>query len=212
MTNKWLFWLRANDNVILDHLENLGKNLVEASNLFVELLAEYDTLLDEKKSQIKDLEHKGDEITHNLFNILSQTFVTPIDREDLSGLASTIDQVLDYVDGTADRFLLFKIKKPRDDMLDLAKVLLLSSKEIHLLLSRLRSLKNYHELLVHCKNIKKYEHDADAIYRKAIAELFESKDAIEILKLKEIYQNLESSLDKCQDVADIFEDIALKYG
>ncbi len=212
MTNKWLFWLRTNDHIILDHLEGMGKNLVEASTLFVQLLNEYDTSLDEKKSKIKDLEHKGDEITHNLFTTLSQTFVTPIDREDLSGIASTIDQVLDYVDGTADRFILFKIKKPRDDMIDLANMLLLSSQEIHLLITKLRSLKNYHDLLIHCTNIKKYEHDADAIYRKAIAELFESNDAIEILKLKEIYQNLESSLDRCQDVADIFEDIALKYG
>ncbi len=212
MTNKWLFWLRANDHLILNHLEELGKNLFDASTIFVELLSDYGQSLEEKKSRIKDLEHKSDEITHELFTTLSQTFVTPIDREDLSGLAGTIDQVLDYVDGTADRFILFKIKEPKTDMLELAKLLLISTKEICLLLSRLRSLKNYHELLEHCKNIKKYEHDADAVYRKAIAELFESKDAIEILKLKEIYQNLESSLDRCQDVADIFEDIALKYG
>jgi uncharacterized protein Yka (UPF0111/DUF47 family) len=97
-------------------------------------------------------------------------------------------------------------------MMEMAKVLLSATQEVHLLMTRLRHFKSSQDLLEHCRNINRYEHDADTIYRTAIAELFESKDAIEIIKLKEIYETQEGALDRCADVADTFEDIALKYG
>jgi uncharacterized protein Yka (UPF0111/DUF47 family) len=97
-------------------------------------------------------------------------------------------------------------------MLDLANLLQLSSKEIHSSLIKLYSSKKNGDLIEHCRKIKKCERDADRIYRKAIAELFETNDAVQILKNYEIYQNLESSVDRCMDVADIIEDIVLKYG
>jgi uncharacterized protein len=145
--------------------------------------------------------------------MISATFVTPLDREDISGLASFIDEVLDFTDGVADRFLLFKINKPSPYMLHLSKILFLASQEIHHVLCILGKIKNSHKLMEYCNSIKKYEHEADSVYRNAIAELFELNDnPIEVIKLKEIYENLEESVDKCQDVADIVEDIALKYG
>src|SRR5919106_878009 len=114
-------------------------------------------LINNKKDKIKDIEVKGDNITHEFFTTLSQTFVTPLDREDLSGLTSTIDQVLDYVDGTADRFVLFKIKKPMPYMLDLAKILHLCSQEIHDVLIKLQSSKKNGKFIEHCNTIKKHE-------------------------------------------------------
>ena len=166
----------------------------------------------ERNSKIKDLEHEGDQIAHKLFTLLAQTFVTPLDREDISRLASAIDEVLNYTDGTADRFVLFKIKEPTPYMLELAKILLSASQEIYLLMTQIRKLKNANELVERCRAIKRYEHEGDKIYRTAIAELFETDNAIKIIKLKEIYETLEGSLDRCQEVADIVEDIALKYG
>jgi uncharacterized protein Yka (UPF0111/DUF47 family) len=97
-------------------------------------------------------------------------------------------------------------------MLELSKILLSASQEIYLLMTQIRKLKNANELVEHCRDIKRYEHEGDKIYRTAIAELFETDNAIEIIKLKEIYETLEGSLDRCQEVADIVEDIALKYG
>ena len=97
-------------------------------------------------------------------------------------------------------------------MLELAKILLSASQEIYLLMTQIRKLKNANELVERCRAIKRYEHEGDKIYRTAIAELFETDNAIEIIKLKEIYETLEGSLDRCQEVADIVEDIALKYG
>lgn len=212
MTNKWLSWVRANDKEIFDNLEIQGSNLVKSTSILVEIITNYGELLQEKKQKITELEHNGDEISHKLYTILSQTFVTPIDREDISKLTSAIDEVLDYVDGISERFILFKIKKPTPYMKELAKIILSSSQEIYTLVKLLNKQKDRNKLLDYCSTIKKYEHDGDKIYRNAIAELFETNEPIEIIKLKEVYDNLEEALDKCQDVADIVEDISLKYG
>jgi predicted phosphate transport protein (TIGR00153 family) len=211
MSKGWLSWVRANDKTITDMLESQGANLVKATSSLFELVT-YFNMVAERNSKIKDLEHEGDQIAHNLFTILAQTFVTPLDREDISRLASAIDEVLNYTDGTADRFVLFKIREPTPYMLELAKILLSASQEIYLLMTQLKKLKNANELVERCRAIKRYEHEGDKIYRTAIAELFETDNAIKIIKLKEIYETLEGSLDRCQEVADIVEDIALKYG
>ena len=211
MSKGWLSWVRANDKTITDMLESQGANLVKATSSLFELVTDF-KMVAERNSKIKDLEHEGDEIAHKLFTILAQTFVTPLDREDISRLASAIDEVLNYTDGTSDRFVLFKIREPTPYMLELSKILLSASQEIYLLMTQIRKLKNANELVEHCRDIKRYEHEGDKIYRTAIAELFETDNAIEIIKLKEIYETLEGSLDRCQEVADIVEDIALKYG
>src|SRR5215216_7129152 len=211
MSKGWLSWVRANDKTITNMLESQGANLVKATSSLFELVTNFN-MVAERNSKIKDLEHEGDQIAHKLFTILAQTFVTPLDREDISRLASAIDEVLNYTDGTSDRFVLFKIREPTPYMLELAKILLSASQEIYLLMTQIRKLKNANELVEHCRDIIRYEHEGDKIYRTAIAELFETdnaieiiklKNAIEIIKLKEIYETLEGSLDRCQEVADI---------
>ena len=137
MRTGWLSWVRANDKTIIEMLENQGANLVRATSSLVELLTHYDAVT-ERKSKIKDLEHEGDRITHELFTITSQTFVTPLDREDISRLTTSIDEVVNYVDETADKLVMFKIKEPTPYMIELAKVLLSASQEIYLLIKRLR--------------------------------------------------------------------------
>ncbi len=211
MSKGWLSWVRANDKTITDMLESQGANLVKATSSLFELVTDF-KMVAERNSKIKDLEHEGDQIAHKLFTLLAQTFVTPLDREDISRLASAIDEVLNYTDGTADRFVLFKIREPTPYMLELAKILLSASQEIYLLMTQIKKLKNANELVDRCRDIKRYEHEGDKIYRTAIAELFETDNAVEIIKLKEICETLEGSLDRCQEVADIVEDIALKYG
>jgi predicted phosphate transport protein (TIGR00153 family) len=207
----FLSWVRANDKEIIDKLEMQSANLLKGTSALVELISNFDNIAD-RKARIKDLEHEGDRITHELYMILDKTFVTPLDREDISKLTGAVDEILDYTDGTAERFVLFKIKEPTSYMLELSKLLLSASQEVHLLMSRLRGFKNSADLIDHCRNISKYEHEADTIYRTAIAELFETNNPVEIIKLKEIYETMEGALDRCADVADVFEDIALKYG
>jgi hypothetical protein len=207
----FLSWVRANDKEIIDKLQMQSANLLKATSALVELISNFDDVT-ERKTKIRDLEHEGDRITHDLYTELDKTFVTPLDREDISKLTGAVDEILDYTDGTAERFVLFKIKEPTSYMLELAKILLSASQEVHLLMTRLGGFKNSADLIDHCRNISEYEHEADTIYRTAIAELFESSNPIEIIKLKEIYETLEGALDRCADVADVFEDIALKYG
>jgi hypothetical protein len=164
----WFSWIRGNDKIIIGNLEKQGEVLVRATSELVALLSNYDKNdLTQKTLTIKELEHEGDKLTHELFTMITATFVTPLDREDISGLASSIDEVLDFTDGVADRFLLFKINKPSPYMLDLSKILFLASQEIYHVLGMLGKIKNSHKLMEYCNIIKKYEHEADSIYRNA---------------------------------------------
>jgi len=209
MTGGWLSWVRANDNEIMTLLEDQATNLVKATSVLAESISNYSTLK-EKNSILKDLEHEGDQFTHKLFTIIDKTFITPLDKEDISELTSTIDQVLDATYGTSDRLVLFKIQKPSRYMQELANLLLTASQEIYKAVTELHRVK-HQNLLDYCKAISSCEHEGDKVYRIAIAELFETQDAIEIIKCKEVYETLEGALDRTRDVADVIEDIALKY-
>ncbi|MFQ5941328.1 MAG: DUF47 domain-containing protein [Nitrososphaerales archaeon] len=206
----WISWLKPTDREILNTLETQSANLLRATELLVDLINNFENV-GQKKNSIKDLEHNGDAIAHNIFNTLDRTFITPLDREDISRLAASIDNILDSTDGAADRFALFKIKKPTKYMAELADCIKSSASEIHLLVTKLRNIRSAKEIITHCRNISQLEHEADQIYRKAVAELFETTDPVEIIKMKEIYDALEKATDMCVDVADVIEDVVLKY-
>ena len=213
MSRGFLSWIRSNDKEIIEVLEEQAANLVKATSYLVEFMSSYKMDGESRYEIIKNLEHTGDQITHRLFTILDKTFVTPLDPEDISKLTSAIDEVLDATEGVANRFVLFSIEAPTPYMIELSKILLSASQEVQLLITRIRSLKSASNLIDHSKNIVNYEHKADTIYRTAIAELFKTNNnPIEIIKLKEVYETLEGALDRCADVADVVEDIALKYG
>ena len=213
MSRGFLSWIRSNDKEIIEVLEEQATNLVKATSYLVEFMSSYKIDGESRYEIIKDLEHTGDQITHRLFTILDKTFVTPLDPEDISKLTSAIDEVLDATEGVANRFVLFSIEAPTPYMIELSKILLSASQEVQLLITRIRRLKSASNLIDHSKNIVNYEHKADTIYRTAIAELFKTNNnPIEIIKLKEVYETLEGALDRCADVADVVEDIALKYG
>ena len=204
-------WLRSNENEIIGSLELQSEVLVKSVNTLVELMTNYDRL-EELGTKIQDLEHEGDKITHNVYVLIDKTFVTPLDKEDISALTGEIDQIIDYTDRFIGTLILFEVKEPTVYMTELAKMLLSSSQEIYSLVKKLRGFKNSKELIEHCQNISQYEHEADVIFRTAIAGLFKTNDAIHIIKMKEVYEILEGAHDRCADVADVFEDIALKYG
>jgi predicted phosphate transport protein (TIGR00153 family) len=209
MAGGWLSWVRANDNRIMALLEDQVGILVKATSVLADSISNYSTLK-EKNSILKELEHEGDQFTHKLFTIIDKTFITPLDKEDISELTSTIDQVLDATYGTSDRLVLFKIQEPSRYMQELANLLLTASQQIFKAVTELRKTK-HQNLLDYCKAISSCEHEGDKVYRIAIAELFETQDAVEIIKCKEVYETLEGALDRTRDVADVIEDIALKY-
>lgn len=209
MKGDWLSWVRANDAEIMTMLEKQASNLVKAATILAESISNYSTLND-KNVVLKELEHQGDQFTHELFTIIDKTFVTPLDKEDISELTSTIDQVLDAAYGTSDRMILFKIHKTSSHMQELANLLLRACNEIYTAVKGLPKAKR-EDLIQYSKVISQCEHEGDNIYRIAIADLFETDNAIEIIKSKEVYETLESALDRSRDVADVIEDIALKY-
>jgi len=162
--------------------------------------------------QIKVFEHQGDSVTHRIFSELNGTFVTPFDPEDIHVLASALDDVLDYIDGSAGRFLLYKIGDCPAEMVKLMRSLHGSVLELQRGVHLLRRLNKSNDLAAVIERVNEYENEADRIFEAAIANLFEAhSDPIEIIKLKEIYVALETATDCCEDAANVLETIMIKH-
>lgn len=191
--------------------DNLAKTAVEASDTLRTLPSMPKNQRQSVVDKIKDLEHKGDSITHKIFTDLNKTFVTPFDREDIHKLASTLDDVIDYVDGSAKKFHLYKIKKNSADIQRLTEIIYQSAIEIQRGISMLGDSRHVEELEKILQKINQHENDADDIFNQAIAELFDKEEnAIELIKNKEVLVSLETATDKCEDVANVLEGIMIK--
>ncbi|HRI41507.1 MAG: DUF47 domain-containing protein [Bacteroidota bacterium] len=193
-------------------LEQASANLVAVSKVLYELM---NTSSPEKRiplfRQIEKLEHTGDEITHQIFNETSKTFITPFDREDLQRLASGLDDVLDYIHGSAKRIELYKVETMHPSMVKLAELIMSCSNELYNAISGLRSMKNQMKVREALVRVNSIENHADDIFDNAVARLFEDeKDAIQIIKIKEVLSALETATDKCEDVANVIETIIVK--
>jgi predicted phosphate transport protein (TIGR00153 family) len=189
-----------------------SENLVAISKKFNELL---NTGAPDKRVElikaIADLEHVGDNITHEIFTELSTNFITPFDREDISYLASSLDDIVDYIHGSAKRLQLYKIDDYTLEMQQLAEVIEKSAIEVNAAISNLKGLQNVVRLKEALVRINSLENQADDIFDGAIAKLFiEEKDAIKIIKVKEVLANMETATDKCEDVANVIETILIK--
>jgi len=202
-------WIIPQDKHFFDMLENVSQNVLNSSIVFLDMLKNYENVT-EKQQKIKDIEHQGDDFVHEIYEELNKTFITPIDREDISKLASALDNVLDYIDGIAIRLVLYDIQKPEENMIKLAEILLQQVSELRQALSGLSKIKNPKEIEKRCIEINRLENVADDIYKSSVADLFKTKDAIEILKLKDVYERLESAIDMCEDVANVISDIVVK--
>ena len=205
----WLSWIKSNEKELLTILDNLSKKAVETSEALVVFLSDLQNTTMEKK--IHELETEADVLTRDIFSELNKTFITPLDREDMQRIASKIDDVIDFIDGIAARLRSYKISTPPPYSVEIANELVKSTKEVEYMVSKLQRIKNPQDMINHCRNTGVIEHTVDDLYRVAIAELFESKDAIHIIKLKDIYETMETASDRCVDVADVIEDIVLKY-
>jgi len=202
-------WVLPQDKHFFNMLENESNNVLDGSKAFLDMLKNYENI-HEKQQKIKDIEHQGDDFVHEIFEELNKTFITPIDHEDISALASAFDDVLDSIDGTATRLVLYEIKRPDENMIKMAEVLLKQTSELNTALSGLRNLKYAKEIEKRCIEVNRLENIADDLYKTSVARLFKLKDAIEIMKLKEVYERLEFATDKCEDAANVISDIVVK--
>lgn len=193
--------------------ENASGNIVDAAKALVELV---NTPAGDKRTElirkVEDLEHKGDEITHEIFNYLSATFITPFDREDIHMLTSAMDDIVDFIHGSSKRIQLYKIDDLTTEIKKLAELILKGAEELHIAISELKNLKNRSVINEACVKINSLENHADDIYNMAIANLFENeKDAIKVIKLREVYHAMEVATDKCEDAANVIKTILIKY-
>jgi hypothetical protein len=207
---QWLSWIKSNDKEILTILDNLAIKAKETAEQLVQLFSNMDKS-SEYNANIKKLEREADELTRSIFAELNKTFITPIDREDLQRIASKTDDVIDFMEGIAGRIKSYHVSSAPPYMLEITKELLNAIKEVELLISRLKNVKVDKSLVEHCRKISDIEHTIDDLYRTAVGELFETSDAVTIIKLKDIYEAIETASDRCLDVADVIEDIVLKY-
>ena len=202
-------WVKSNEKEILVTLDNLAKKSVQISEELVIMLT--DLKIDECHKKIHTIETEADQLVRDIFSELNRTFITPLDREDMQRVASKIDDTIDHIDGIAARLQSYKITTAPPYALDMANELVKATKEVELMTAKLRNIKNPSSMIEHCRKTSEIEHKVDDLYSAAITKLFESNDPIEIIKLKDIYEKLESASDRCVDVADVVEDIVLKY-
>lgn len=162
--------------------------------------------------RIKDLEHQADEITHHTVELLHKTFITPFDREDIYRLIGKLDDILDFIDAAAERLYLYEIATVPEEMLALAEICLKSTYAIKDIMGYLNDLKRPEEMVKICVEVHRLENQADQILRQTIAKLFKQEpDIRQLIKLKEIFELLETVTDRCEDVANIVEGILLEY-
>lgn len=192
--------------------EQAGANLIEMAHVLQESV--YTTDLVKRaglNKKIEDLEHKGDDITHQIHLELGKNFITPFDREDIHSLASSLDDVADFIQGASNRMELYKVESPNQAMKEIADLILEATEHVATALNELRDLKNIRNITDSCIRINSVENKADYIFDKAVSELFEyEKDAITLIKTKEVLSAMEDATDKCEDVANVLESILLK--
>ncbi len=207
---QWLSWVKSNEKEILAILDNLAKKAVETSEELVELFSNLENL-NEHHTKIKKFEREADTLTRSVFAELNKTFVTPFDREDIQRIASKTDDIIDFIQGISGRTVSYHLTTTPPYILEISKELTKATKEVEYMISKLGDLKGNPDIINHCRTTSDIEHTIDDLYRQAVGKLFETNDAVTIIKHKDIYEAIETASDRCVDVADVIEDIVLKY-
>ncbi len=185
----------------------MSDNLIAGARALVDLFADYRDV-ESRIDAVRRIEREGDELTHAILTKLNQTFITPFDREDIHQLASKLDDVLDFINASGARLVMYRIVDPPPAAGPLAKIILAQCQELQKAVSLMQKNGN---ILAHCVEINRLENEADMVSQQAIAKLFESeKDPITLIKVKELLEFLERATDKAEDVANVLETVVLK--
>ena len=195
-----------------DLFEQETANLVVAAEKLVDLFNNYENV-EAKAKELKDLEHRGDVITHEIIARVHRTFVTPIDREDITLLAHSLDDVMDFIEAAGRTAFFYRIAQPTERARELASIVAKLTVKLNEVMPQLRHHDKFNWILKQCVEINTLENEADDVFHAALAELFEAcaKDACEVIKWREIYEHLENATDRGEDVANVLEGIVLKH-
>jgi predicted phosphate transport protein (TIGR00153 family) len=211
--NSIIGWLKPRELIFFDMLEASVGNLLEASRLFEKefLSREHSSQWSDLRRRMKDLEHVGDEITHNIVDRLNRTFVTPLEREDILALAHALDDVVDCLDGVCERLVLYKVTAVMPLAAQLAHLVVLGSEELVPLIHSLRNMSNTMAINSQIQACMELENQADVVFHHALAEIFEDpKDPIELIKWKEILALLEDATDRIELVSKVVSSTVMR--
>lgn len=198
------------DQIFFDLFEEQAGIVVSAADLLVQFMesgaSPYGCC-----PQLKDLEHAGDQATHRIYDHLNRTFITPLEPEEISRLASVLDDVLDCIEGSVQMMRVYGIDEADDVMRQLAKLIQLSASELEGAIKGLRKLSNGKGIGARVIEVNRLENLADDVLGHALSDLFRTNDAIRILKFKDVYEELERATDRCETVANIISDIVIRH-
>lgn len=205
------FSFMPREHKFFDLFEASARNIVKVAQALQELVDTWQ-FVDSRVAEITEMEHTGDTITHDIITQLNCTFVTPFDREDIALLAHSMDDVVDLIHAAADAMFIYKIAGPTQRAKELAEIIVQAATETERAIHRLRRPSDLKQIFEPCVEINRLENMADRVFRAAMAELFDDAlDVPQIIKWREIYEHMESSTDRCEDVANVLEGVALKH-
>jgi len=203
-------WFLPKTEDFITLFDKSSANIVNAVCLFREVAGNL-TRVETGIEELKELEHEGDRITHETLDKLNTTFITPFDREDIHTLATRLDDILDATDAAGQRLVVYRITEVPPKFLELADLLVESAKEVQKAVLALPDRKKLTSAITSCVEINRLENEADVVLREALAALFDNaRDAIEVIKLKDLFSFLEEATDRCEDVANVIETIIMK--
>jgi uncharacterized protein len=203
-----MFGLIPKEEKFFQMFQEMGGIIVEGAKLLKEMLDDYSDPVASQRA-IKDVEHRGDHQTHAIISKLNKSFITPFDREDIYSLAGALDDILDLIDGSAQRFVMYNVEATTVEARELALLILQGAEAINRALHIIGG--KFEPIAEYCVQINAMENEADRVCREAVSRLFdEEKDPIQLIKWKEIYETLEKATDKCEDAANILESVVVK--
>jgi len=197
------------DSTFYDLFERAADNMVRTAELFQQMMLNFDNRK-EILAAIRESEHRGDFITHDTITLLDQTFITPLDREDIHHLITETDDVVDALDAAAQRIILYRIDKPNEDIIKQAETAVQITKLLAQAIKRIRKLKEPEQLSKLLIEIHSWENRGDDHNHDALARLFESNDPMHVLRWKELYELVENAVDNCERVAHTIRSIMVK--
>ncbi len=207
-----MFNLMPRNDKFFDLFELSAQNMVRAAESLKGIVYSADDIA-EKVEELTKIENQGDTITHQIMFQLNRSFITPFDREDISELAHSLDDVTDLIHAAADTMLLYKVKAPGKRAREMADIIVQITIEVEKAMPRMRKHnENLEEILSSCVEINRLENVADRIYRSALKELFEDNSEIaDVIKWREVFEHMEGATDMCEDVANVLEGVTLKH-
>lgn len=201
--------LLPRDEQFFDLFEKAAGVVLAGAETLLQMLNDFDNA-DIYRKKIGDLEHEGDAVIHAVMDKLNRSFVTPFDHEDIRAIASRLDDIIDYTQAAAERLVLYQVKAPYLDSTELAGVLVQTVRQVQIVVSLLRDLGQRRVILEHCIEINRLENSGDKLYREALGRLFADGDVLELIRWKEIFEQIEQAVDECEDLADVIESLVVK--